>query len=65
MLVVHDDAGAPVRAFDRKSDGMLVPWSKDRMKTARKGYNFTLQIMEPVVEAAEEGESKQVLRKAI
>jgi len=25
MLVVHDDAGAPVQAFDKKSDGMLVP----------------------------------------
>jgi hypothetical protein len=65
LLILYDDVGMPIEAFDEKKDGTLFPLSKDRVEKIRKEYGFMLETMTPIVQGAKKGVTEQEGRRLI
>ena len=62
MLVLYDDTGVPLQGFDIKNDGILIPWSQERMEEEMKDYELLSEIVTPVFEGVKQGVSEKEFR---
>lgn len=65
VLVLHDDTGVPLQGFDIKNDGILIPWSQERMEEEMKGYELLSETMTFIFEGVEQGVSEKEFRERL